>query len=107
MELITILSCKYTYVVEHGGVCPFIKRIGCLSSLLHTLNACAILHIASLHITYTISWPYVTLSSFQHRASTARKQSGALLIHINPEVDVGLREDWETFTVEDSDASWM
>ena len=50
----------------------------------------------------------VTLSSFQQRASTARKQSGALLIHVNPEVKTEEdRATWENFTVEHPDTAWM
>ena len=32
----------------------------------------------------TQEWPFVTLSSFQQRAETARKQSGAIYVHVNP-----------------------
>ena len=51
-------------------------------------------------------WPYVTISSFQQRASTARAQSGTLYVQINPYVRLEQREDWELFAV-GPDADWM
>ncbi|CAB9517624.1 Receptor-type guanylate cyclase gcy [Seminavis robusta] len=52
------------------------------------------------------SWPFVTLSSFQQRASTARKQSGALYVHINPMVEDIEKGAWEEFVVSE-DADWV
>lgn len=52
------------------------------------------------------SWPFVTLSSFQQRASTARKQSGALFVHINPMVHATQKEEWESFVVSE-DSYWI
>jgi len=51
-------------------------------------------------------WPLVTLSSFQQRASTARKNSGALYIHINPYVNEDTRAEWEEYAAVDEDG-WM
>ena len=48
----------------------------------------------------------VTLSSFQQRASTARKQSGALFLHINPMVEDYEKKEWEQFVVS-NDSYWM
>ncbi|CAB9511299.1 Receptor-type guanylate cyclase gcy [Seminavis robusta] len=44
-------------------------------------------------------WPFVTLSSFQQRTSTARAQSGALYVHVNPMVREADRKGWEEFVV--------
>ena len=52
-------------------------------------------------------WPYVTLSSFQQRAYTARKQSLALYIHVNPRVELDQREEWESYTGTHPDSVWM
>lgn len=52
------------------------------------------------------SWPFVTLSSFQQRALTARVQSGALYVHINPVVELFETADWENFTTS-KEAYWM
>lgn len=52
------------------------------------------------------TWPFVTLSSFQQRASTARRQSKALYVTINPLVNTSQREEWEHFAVSE-DAKWM
>jgi hypothetical protein len=51
-------------------------------------------------------WPYVTLSSFQQRVATTRKQSGALWVHLNPIVRTDQREDWENFASGESSV-WM
>jgi len=46
-------------------------------------------------------WPFVTVSSFQQRASTACSQSGALDIQISPLVEEDERTAWELFVKED------
>jgi len=48
-------------------------------------------------------WPFVTLSSFQQRASTARSQSGALDIELTPLVMEDKRTDWEMFVKENTE----
>lgn len=44
------------------------------------------------------SWPFVTVPSFQERASTTMKLSGALYFGINPVVPGHLRDQWENYT---------
>lgn len=56
-------------------------------------------------VDFTRDWPFVTLTSFQQRATTALSQSGCLFIKVAPEVIEEKRLEWEQFTVEDSD--WM
>ena len=55
----------------------------------------------------TQKWPFVTLSSFQERATTAREQSGVLYVHMNPEVKPEDRLQWEIFAANSSDGDWM
>jgi hypothetical protein len=55
----------------------------------------------------TQKWPFVTLSSFQERATTARKQSGVLYVQINPEVQPSQRLQWEIFSAIGEDSAWM
>jgi len=50
-------------------------------------------------------WPFVTLSSFQQRASIARSQSGALHIELCPLVEGKKRTDWEMFAKDNQ--QWM
>lgn len=52
------------------------------------------------------SWPFVTLSSFQQRSSTARSLSGALFVSISPYVNQTLRSEWETYVVS-NDSYWI
>ena len=52
-------------------------------------------------------WPFVTLSSFQQRASTALAQSGAIYLHVNPLVSEEDRHEWEHDFVIGEDADWM
>jgi hypothetical protein len=53
-----------------------------------------------------VRWPFITLSSFQQRLSTARILSGALYVTISPLVSDGERYEWEKYVVgEQSD--WM
>lgn len=56
----------------------------------------------------TQRWPFVTLSSFQQRADTALRNSGALYVHINPLVEgPKQRAEWENFVVNNPDSQWM
>lgn len=73
------------------------SKLGALTSLGVALSA----HGSD----FSSDWPFVALSSFQQRASTALKQSGALLISLVPEVTDGERNEWENFAVEGS--AWM
>ena len=75
-----------------------VSKMGVVSSLGVALIAHGVDH--------TRQWPFVTLSSFQQRASTALHQSGAIYLHINPLVTNGTRREWEQFVVGE-DSSWM
>ncbi|CAB9526583.1 Receptor-type guanylate cyclase gcy [Seminavis robusta] len=52
-------------------------------------------------------WPFVTLSSFQQRASTALVQSGAIYLHFNPLVTNETRHEWEQEYVVGPEAVWI
>jgi len=54
-------------------------------------------------IDHSRKWPFVTLSSFQQRASTARSQSGALDIQISPLVLDAQRAEWENYTLHENE----
>jgi hypothetical protein len=51
-------------------------------------------------------WPFVTLTSFQQRASTAKRLSGGLQLGVFPIVEEKDRPDWESFVVTQG-RSWM
>lgn len=51
-------------------------------------------------------WPFMTISRFHHRASNARSQSGALLLHVNPMVTHDERGDWENYVVSNQ-SQWI
>jgi hypothetical protein len=51
-------------------------------------------------------WPFVTLSSFQQRSSTARKLADALFVTISPIVSDKNRKEWEDFVTKE-DSYWM
>jgi hypothetical protein len=57
-------------------------------------------------IDHSRSWPFVTLSSFQQRSSTARKLADALFVTISPIVSDKNRKEWEDFVTLD-DSYWM
>jgi hypothetical protein len=89
---------------------------GAASKVLETFNnvveqkVAAISSLAVAIIAHGIdhrrSWPFVTLSSFQQRSSTARKLADALSVTISPIVSDNNRKEWEDFvTLEDS--YWM
>jgi type II secretory pathway pseudopilin PulG len=73
------------------------QKLGAISSV----GVAAIAH----GIDHSQSWPFLTLSSFQERSSTARSSSGAIFISLNPLVSDPQRADWEKFVVENS--GWM
>ena len=50
--------------------------------------------------------PFITLSSFQERATNVRQQSGALFVGIVPKVTTGERDAWENYTLHD-EAGWI
>lgn len=52
------------------------------------------------------SWPFVTLTKFQERASTARKLSGSSCISTFPLVKESERHEWEKFVAEEG-PYWM
>jgi hypothetical protein len=74
----------------------------------HKLAAVSSLGVALIAhgVDHTRTWPFVTLSSFQQRAATAREESGALYVHINPMVSESDRQEWEEFVVGE-DSNWM
>ncbi len=51
-------------------------------------------------------WPFVTLSSFQERAATIKRLSGALYIGMNPVVLQKERAQWEWYSTQSPDAKW-
>jgi hypothetical protein len=51
-------------------------------------------------------WPFHTMSSFQQRAATARQESGALFISINPIVTDDDRYGWEEYVARNNE-KWM
>jgi hypothetical protein len=57
-------------------------------------------------VDHSRNWPFVTLSSFQQRSSTARKLADALFVTISPIVSDGNRKEWEDFVALD-DSYWM
>lgn len=52
-------------------------------------------------------WPFVTVPNFQQRALAARKQSGAVYLHMNHRVTSDEREEWERYAVGEESAAWM
>jgi hypothetical protein len=52
-------------------------------------------------------WPFLTISNFQQRAATARAQSKALSIQINPRVTLEQREEWEQFVQSKNSYRWI
>jgi len=52
------------------------------------------------------NWPFVTLTSFQERAATIKRLSGALYIGMNPVVLQKDREQWEWYSTQSPDAQW-
>jgi hypothetical protein len=79
--------------------------IGIVDSKLATMSSLGVAAIAH-GVDHTRTWPFVTLSSFQQRASTAREESGALYVQINPMVSESDRQEWEEFVVGE-DSNWM
>jgi len=73
------------------------NKLGAVSSLGVALIAHSIDHHRE--------WPFVSLSSFQQRAATARSQSRALYITVCPYIEESKREEWEEFVREDH--GWM
>lgn len=57
-------------------------------------------------IDHTRQWPFVALSSFQQRASTAKRQSGSIFIATHPIVWREDRLAWENYTRHDVDINW-
>jgi hypothetical protein len=57
-------------------------------------------------IDHSRDWPFVTLSAFQQRSSTARKLADALFVTISPIVSDENRKEWEDFVVTE-DSYWM
>lgn len=52
------------------------------------------------------NWPFVTASSFQLRAATIKKLSGAVLIEYAPLVTRDQRDAWENYSTSSEDAKW-
>jgi hypothetical protein len=57
-------------------------------------------------VDHSRTWPFVTLSSFQQRASTVRKLSDTLLLGICPLVSDQDRSEWEQL-INTPDIDWM
>ena len=52
-------------------------------------------------------WPFVQVSNFQQRAGNARESSGALYVSVNPIVEAGVLNNWETYILEEENNQWM
>ena len=52
-------------------------------------------------------WPFVSLNSFQQKASHARHLSGALLVSMNPIVEKKDFEAWDNYVAEPDHTAWM
>jgi hypothetical protein len=74
------------------------QKIAAISSLAVAIIAHGIDH--------SRDWPFVTLSSFQQRSSTARKLADALFVTISPIVSEEHHKEWEDF-VSMEDSYWM
>jgi len=74
------------------------QKLGAISSVGVAIIAHGVDHLRS--------WPFVTLSSFQQRSSTARSLSGALFVSINPYVNETQRVEWERYVVS-NDSYWI
>ena len=106
---ITSGSEEEEYKTQYEGAVTKITEafVGIVDTRLSAISSLGVAMIAHGRDHDTQRWPYVTLSSFQQRASTARKQSLALYIHVNPKVELDQREEWEHFTGTSSDSVWM
>jgi hypothetical protein len=118
MLLATIAVSVTIYIITNGAEQKEFESQfdGAASKVLETFNnvveqkVAAISALAVAIIAHGIdhrrSWPFVTLSSFQQRSSTARKLADALFVTISPLVSDSNRKEWEDFvTLEDS--YWM
>lgn len=74
------------------------QKLGAISSVGVAIIAHGVDHLRS--------WPFVTLSSFQQRSSTARSLSNALFISVSPSVNETNREPWEKYVVS-NDSYWI
>lgn len=106
---ITTSSENEEYKTQYEGAVNQISEafVGIVDTRLSAISSLGVAMIAHGVDHATQRWPYVTLSSFQQRASTARKQSLALYIHVNPKVELDQREEWESFTGINPDSVWM
>lgn len=72
-----------------------------------TLASLAIAAIAH-GVDHSRDWPFVTLSSYQQRAFTAKLNSGALQVSIIPTVPDAERTSWEEYIVSDeAEVDWI
>lgn len=74
------------------------------------IAALASLGVASIAhgVDHSRDWPFVSLSSYQQRALTAKVNSGALQVSIAPFVSEANRPDWEAYIVSnESDVDWI
>ena len=74
-------------------------KLGAVSAMGVALIAHGIDHVRE--------WPFVSLSSFQQRATTALSQSGAIYLHVNPLVTEQDRYQWEHEYTVGPDGNWM
>jgi hypothetical protein len=75
--------------------------------VLSKLGAASSLAVATIAhgVDHFRTWPFVTLSSFQQRSSTALKGSKGIFSALLPLVTAVDREEWERFVIEDG--SWI
>jgi hypothetical protein len=76
--------------------------------LTHNVGAIASLALATVAhgVDHSRDWPFVTLSSFQQRATNARSFSDTLFIAVAHSVTAENRKEWEDFATE-HDSLWM
>lgn len=63
--------------------------------------------LTSQGLVQTRSWPFVTLANFQERAKSAMGIAHAEFITLAPFVEEGDRNQWEAFTQNETENSWV
>lgn len=82
----------------HTGAAIVTDKLAAVNALATALTA--------LSIDRQHNWPFVTMSSFQERATEIRQQSGTFFVSVVPIVSTEQREEYEDFTKEDEEA-WI
>lgn len=96
------------YKVQYDGAAQQVHDafFDILDSKLRPLASMAV--AATAHgVDHNLAWPFVTLSSFQQRAASARSHKGVWSIWLCPTVSVDDREKWENEYVTGENAQWM